>query len=314
MGKAGIETAAHTRRTDRVGLGILLILGATALVAVQEAIIKGAAETLTVWQIFFLRSLILIPALTVTAVIQGRGRATWRHAFSLWVSVRSGLFFSMYLSVYIAVPFVPIATIAAGIYTAPLFVAALSPLLTGEAVRWHRWLAITTGFAGVLLILRPGTDAFDWLTLTPVLGGLFYALSGLTIRAKGRDAPPAAFALSMAILLLVSGLAASIVLTIWAPALGGSGIPTFIGGPWAPMGWAEWGIIAALAAVMFAHGLALPAAYQNAPTTVIATVDYSYLIFVAVLGIVFFEEIPDLHAIAGMILITAAGIVVARSG
>ncbi|MEM7225765.1 MAG: DMT family transporter [Pseudomonadota bacterium] len=302
---------AGERRPDRVGLGILLILASTLLVASQDAVIKGASGDLTLWQIYVLRSLILIPALLAFGYVQGDGAATWRRSWGAWPMARAGLFVLTLVAVYGAIPFIPLSTVAAGVYTAPLFMAAISALFFGEAVRWHRWLAIAVGFAGVLLIVKPGSGSFDWLTLLPVAGGLFYALMAIVTRNRCRDIPPATLAVALASALLITGALASAALWLLAP-LGEGALSWFLTGTWGAVGLEQWGILMALAALLFANGLVHPAAYQSAPTTIIATFDYCYLIFATLLGLIFFAEVPDLLSIVGMALIAAAGMAVAR--
>jgi drug/metabolite transporter (DMT)-like permease len=67
-----------------------------------------------------------------------------------------------------------------------------------------------------------------------------------------------------------------------------------------------------LAALMVGNGLVLPAAYQSAPSIIIATFDYTYLIFATLLGAVLFSEIPDLQTVLGIVVIAGAGLIVAR--
>ncbi|PCJ91913.1 MAG: hypothetical protein COA52_08025 [Hyphomicrobiales bacterium] len=67
-----------------------------------------------------------------------------------------------------------------------------------------------------------------------------------------------------------------------------------------------------LTLLLVGNGLALPAAYQAAPTIIIATFDYCFLIWAAVLGYFIFGDVPDLQAVGGMIMIVVAGLLVIR--
>ncbi len=196
-------------RPDRIALGISLILLSTFFTALQDAIIKYASADVTLWQLYVLRSLFLIPALLVIAFAWGDGAATWRQSLRAWPMLRAMLFVLMYFSMYAAIPVLPLSAVAAGIYTAPLFVAALSAPLLGEPVRWRGLLAIAIGFAGVLVILRPGTEAFTWEMLLPVMAGFFYALSAIVTRTRCRSIPPSTLAVSLSIALLLTGAVVS---------------------------------------------------------------------------------------------------------
>ncbi len=213
----------------------------------------------------------------------------------------------MYFALYGAIASLPLATIAAGIYTAPLFVALLSAALVGEPVRRRGWLGIALGFAGVLLILKPGSEAFGWPMLLPVAGGLFYAVSALITRAKCRDVRPVSMALGMSLLLLAVGVAGS-ALMVWAPMPGGA---PFVFGRWGVVDGRVMALVAMLAALMVGNGLVLPLAYQSAPTAIIAVLDYSYLIFATLFGLWVFGDVPDVWTLAGIGMIAAAGLMAA---
>ncbi len=307
-----MAAVAENARQDRVALGIALVLLSTLFTSLTDVIFKFVSADGTIWQHFVLRSLLAIPVLLAIAFVWGDGAATWSQALRLWPMLRALLFVLMFIATYAALPVLPLATLAAGLYTSPLFVAALSALLTNEPVRRRGWFAIALGFAGVLLILRPGTEAFTWFTLLPVLGGLFYALSALVTRSKCRATPPATLAVSLNIALVVMGAAVSAVLFIWAPAPAKVAASPFLLGPWQVIGLLEWGVVAMLAALMVGNSLAVSAAYQSAPPFIIATFDYNYLIFMTAFGFFLFSEVPESQTVIGMLMIVAAGIMVVR--
>lgn len=299
-------------RQDRIALGIVLVLLSTLFTSLTDVIFKFATAGGTIWQYFLLRSLIAVPVLLGIALLWGDGTATWVRAVRLWPMVRAFLFVLMFSVTYAALPVLPLATLAAGLYTSPLFVAALSALLTGEPVRWRGWCAIALGFGGVLLILRPGTEAFTWYTLLPVLGGLFYALSALVTRSKCRDVAPATLGVSVNIALVVMGAAVSGLFLIWPPAPESVAISPFLLGTWHVFGALEWMFVVMLAALMVGNSIVVSAAYQSAPPFIIATFDYNYLIFMTVFGVVLFSEIPDWQTVMGMVMIVGAGLAVVR--
>ncbi|MGI9408211.1 MAG: DMT family transporter [Hyphomicrobiaceae bacterium] len=299
-------------RQDRVALGIALVLTSTFFTSTTDVIFKVASGSGTIWQYFVLRSALAIPVLLAIALVWGEGAATWFRALRLWPMLRALLFVLMFIVTYAALPVLPLATLAAGLYTSPLFVAALSPLLTGDPVRWRGWFAIALGFAGVLLILKPGTDSFTWFTLLPVLGGFFYALSALLTRSKCRAIPPATLGVSVNIALVAMGAAISALLFIWPPAPETVAFSPFLLGSWQAFGLAEWGFVAMLAALMVGNSLVVSAAYQSAPSAIIVTFDYNYLIFMTVFGFILFSEVPDRETVIGMIMIVSAGMMVVR--
>jgi drug/metabolite transporter (DMT)-like permease len=179
-------------------------------------------------------------------------------------------------------------------------------------VRWRRLLAIAIGFAGVLLILRPGTEAFTWLMLLPVMAGFFYALSSIVTRSRCRSTPPATLAISLSISLLITGVMVSAALYIGQPTPELVAVSPFLLGSWGALDLPGWGFVAILAVLMVGNGLVLPAAYQSAPSVIIATFDYNYLIFATLLGFIVFSEVPDRQTIIGILMIAGAGLMVVR--
>lgn len=290
---------------QKVGLGAAVIVGAVFLMATQDALIKYASADLALSQIFVLRSLMVLPVLSAIA---GRSFKTdWTHALRPWPVARAALLSSMYLLLYAAIPFLPLATLAAGFYTGPLFITLLSGFLLKEPVGPRGWSAVTIGFLGVLVLLQPGAGAFSPWTLVPVLSGFCYALAAVLTRGPCQANSPASLALSLNICLLAAG-GLLIGLGAAMPALGAAW--SFLFRTWAAMGGAEWLLITALAVFMIGIGLGLAAAYQLAPPVVIASFDYSYLVFATLWGLVLFGEVPDLPTWIGMFLILAAGLTV----
>ena len=85
----------------------------------------------------------------------------------------------------------------------------------------------------------------------------------------------------------------------------------FVFGRWGVVDGRVLGLAAVLAALMLCNGLVLPLAYQSAPTAIIAVLDYCYLIFATLFGLLLFGEVPDVWTLAGIVLIAVAGLVVA---
>ena len=287
-------------------IGVCVIVATVFTMAFTDAIIKYVSADFPLWQIFVLRSLAALPILLVI-VLCGAASAI-RPRAPCWTLARSLLLALMYVAIYAAAPLVSLSLIAAALYTGPVFTALFSAGLIGEPVGARRWGAVVLGFGGVLVILRPDTDAFSWYALIPVIAGLLYALAAVITRAKCRDEKPQTLAIMLNLSLLALGLLASGALWLLRPWLGGGeGYPFLLGG-WIVMGAPEWGVIAALAVLFVIIGIGLARAYQSAPPAIIATFDYAYLPFAAFWGWVFFADRPNLPTVAGMALIALAGL------
>lgn len=218
----------------------------------------------------------------------------------------------MWVAYYAALPLISLSAAAVAFYTAPLFMALLSRPLTGEHVGTVRWLGIVLGFAGVLIVLRPGGDTFSAAALLPVLAALFYACAALITRARCASERPLVLALGLNVGLLVAGLAAWAGMWLFPPAATSVSDHPFLFGPWTAMGAREWALMALLACLMVAFGTGVAMAYQVAPAALVGTFDYSYVVFAVVWSYFLFAERPDAATLAGVALIALAGLLVAR--
>ncbi|MFT4650836.1 MAG: drug/metabolite transporter (DMT)-like permease [Flavobacteriales bacterium] len=307
-------TVSKNNRPDRVTLAITLIVLSVFLMSVQETLFKLFSADLSLWQIFTLRGVLALPLIFVIFAVQGHRRSVWRSALSKWPLLRSLFMTLMFVAMYSAIPFLNLSTVAAGIYTAPVFVTLMSAYIIGEPVGPRGWVAIAMGFCGVLVILQPGADAFSFWAILPVFGGLMYALSNVTTRSKCQAVSPAALALSLNLTVLLAGVLISCLLMFWQPANELTSSYPFLFASWSVLSASEWGVILLLAGFTVALGMMVAAAYQSAPPSTVATFDYSYLIFMVLWDILFFSVALDGKTAIGILLIMSAGLLVMRRG
>ena len=294
-------------RADRTVLGIGIILASVLTMAFADAVVKLVSADLTLWQVFAARSLVAIQIIVALLLVTGVGL---KARAPLWAALRSALLLSTWIFFYASLPVLSLSVAAVAVYTNPIVTALLSALLIGETVGARRWCGVLLGFLGVVAILKPGTDAFSWFTLLPLVAAVLYSLAMVLTRAKCRDEAPLTLALALHGAFLIAGLIATAVLAMIGLEAGASDYPFLLGG-WAPMGGESWGLMALLGVLSAAYFVGVARAYQIAPPSLIATFDYGYLVSAALWGFVFFAETPDLLTICGMILITAAGLLVA---
>ena len=228
-----------------------------------------------------------------------------------WVALRSALLTLMWIAYYAALPLISLSAAAVAFYTAPLFIALLARLVLGEAVGPTRWLGIVLGFAGVLIVLRPGADTFSPAALLPVLAAMFYAVAAIVTRARCLGERPLSLALGLNVGLLVAGVLAPLIMSLAPPSAADATAHPFLFGPWAPMGIREWALMAALALLMVCFGTGVAMAYQVAPAAVIGAFDYTYVAFAVLWSYLVFGDQPDALAVAGMALIAIGGVLVA---
>lgn len=213
----------------------------------------------------------------------------WRLAVFRGVCVTFAQF-SFYLSLG-AMPFASATTIS---YAMALFMTAFAVPILGEKVGPVRWLAVCIGFAGVILVMNPGADTFQWIAVLPLIAAALYAISGVTSRLLDDDAP------SALLNLYSTGVSA-----VGALAL------TLATGGFSPVRSAEdFGFIVAMGAFGGAAVLCWVIAHRRTEQSNLAPFNYFGIPLAFALGWIFFGEAPFDDLFPGALLIAAGGLLV----
>lgn len=299
---------SHIHRPDNVPLGVATIIGTVLALSLGDALIKslGGAGGMGLWQLFAVRSLLAFPVLLGGAFAFLNGTRLAPESFG-WIILRSLLLTAMWIAYYLALPLLPLAVAAAAYYTLPLFIVAFAALLGGESVGRSQWMGVALGFVGILLVLRPGGEAFVWAALLPILSAILYALAMILTRTKCRNEHPATLALGLNATFIFVGLAGLVI--GWTLSIEASG---FLSPEWTSMGAAEWRTTAILASLILVASVGTAVAYQAAPASTVGTFDFAYVGFALIWGALFFAERPDNVALVGIILIVVAGVLAVR--
>lgn len=193
----------------------------------------------------------------------------------------------------------PLADAVALNFTAPLFATMLAPFILGEIVRARRWTAVAVGFAGAMVIVRPGIEVVTLDAALVLFSALMIALSTMMIKILSRTENPTAIVAYMGIFLTPIALVPALFFWRW---------PT----------WEQLGILLALGAVATLAHLCFTRAVRVADATAVMPFDFSRLVFSAMIGIFLFGEVSDLWTWVGALIITAAAVYIghreARAG
>jgi drug/metabolite transporter (DMT)-like permease len=184
------------KATDNAVLAILISIASLILFDLMGLIIKHLSSGYSAAELSAYRNIFgLIPsfiALWMTTSWRRGDRSLrirqWRLAFARGVSVTFAQ-----LMFYLSLSMMAFATATTISYSIALFTTALAVPLLGERVGLVRWGAVAIGFVGVILIMRPGTDAFNWHMLLPIGASALYAYSGVTARLIDDDVPTPLF-------------------------------------------------------------------------------------------------------------------------
>ena len=191
---------------------------------------------------------------------------------------------------FLAMRYLPLTVTSAIQFTSPLIICALSGPLLGDKVGWRRWLAILVGFTGILIIVRPGTEAFQPAALLSLGCAIFLALfSILTRKLAGVDSALTQqfYAGATPVILL-----APIAFTGWV-------------WPTAPISWIAFAVMGA--AGLGGHYLNSVAHRYATPAT-LAPFSYLSLLYLAVASWLIFNQPPDQWFMLGAAIIIASGL------
>ncbi|HHX90036.1 MAG TPA: DMT family transporter, partial [Paracoccus sp.] len=239
-------------------------------------------------QILFLRNVIAIPIIAAIIAVLASGSALRTRQPGLH-ALRGLLMVAAVWLNFTGLIYLPLAEATALVFSAPLFITALSVPLLGERVGWRRWSAVLLGFVGVLVIVRPGGATFQLASLLPVTAAVIYAV--FMISARWIDRAESFWTMMLFTMLFPMVYAAPAALIVWSPILPGD----------------LWLFLAI--AVSGSLGLALIGqAFRWAPAAVVAPFDYTALIWAAGLGWMLWGDKPVIWTILGAIIIAISGI------
>jgi drug/metabolite transporter (DMT)-like permease len=294
-------------RPDNLPLAVAVIIFTVLALSLGDALIKFTSGEFVIWQIFVLRSLLVLPVLLIYLWAKAPDSLTIPPALG-WTTLRSLMLVGMWIAYYLALPKLDLSIAAAAYYTLPIFITLFSAALIGDRISLLGWAAVTVGFLGVLLILRPKAGDFNLYSLLQLVSAVLNSLSMILTRTKCRAVNPLMLSVALNLTFVVVGTLAALSIMVFAP----EPRQGFLLAPWAEMASGEWLSMVLLATAIMIGSVGAAIAYQNGPPAVIGTFDFAYVGFALLWGMVFFAEVPDLLSLIGITLIVLAGIMSLR--
>lgn len=299
------EDAVPETSTKGLRQAIGLMVLSSFLTSIGDALVKTLTNDISVWQLYVMRALIALPLLAT--LIATKRRTARRLHRPGWLVVRSLLMVAMWVFFYAALPTVGLAVASAGLYTFPLFLVLLTWLTGGPSLTGRRIFALVLGFAGVLLVLRPTSAGYSAASLLPIGAAVCYALQAWVTRHRCQYESPWMISLAMNVGFPIIGAIMLGVLYGLPVTYANNEAAAFVVDGWSSIDPLIWLPIVALGGIIVAASASMAAAYQRGESPVIATFDYSHLVFAAIWGVVFFGEDIGWAKLGGMAAITLAG-------
>lgn len=279
-------------RTQNIRLGIGLLMIAVALFTIGEAIVKTLARDYDITQIVWARYIFhaLVTYTIFSRVNVFRLARTTRPGLHI---TRSALMLAATTLFFTSLRYLALADAIAISFVGPLLVTALSIPMLKEQVGIRRWMAIFVGFAGVLVIIRPGMGVMHWAAILPLCTAVCYAFYQILTRigARSDDTQTSLFWMS----------SFGVVVSSFA-------VPFF----WTTPGPVEWVLMAALGTVYGVGHYLLIRGLEIAPASKLSPFLYTQIIWATLLGLLIFDNFPDAATLTGGAIVIGSGLYIWR--
>ena len=271
-------------------VGVALVVMATFLLASHDAFTKYLSGfysiVLVVWARYAVHT-----SLMAVFFLPRSGVKVLRSQRPLLQGVRALCLLATSLLFVAALAYIPLAEATAVNFVAPLLVTALSMPLLGERVSPAQWLAVITGFVGVLMVVHPGSDLFTPAILLPLGSALCFCFYQLLTRVLSKvDSPVTSNFLTGLINTVLMSMAVPF---FWAWPTAEHALMLFTVGAFG----------------MLAHQF-ITNAYHHAPPALLAPLGYSQIVFAGLLGFVVFKQLPAPLSLVGIAVVCASGLAV----
>ena len=270
--------------------GILLMVASMVIFTLLDAAAKHLVQTLPPAVAVFGRYLVAF-VLSVLVIMRKGGPQLMATRHPALQALRGVMLMGATMLNFFAIMHLQLAQTAAIFFTIPLWVCALSVPILGEHVGLRRWIAVAVGFMGVLVIMRPGSDSFHWAMLLSIASSFCGAIYNIVTRkVGGRDRAET----SLFYVGLVGAAAGAVPLPfVWQTPQG--------------MQWLLLGFIGLVGTI--GHFMLIQA-HRLAPASVLAPFIYTQIVWMILVGYLFFGDVPDFWTLAGAAIVVASGLFV----
>jgi drug/metabolite transporter (DMT)-like permease len=278
---------ADSARNRLIGIGLVSLT--YLLFSLLDGSAKWLVGTVPVIVVVWLRFVThVVFAGMVLFPVRGIALVKTRHL--RWHFLRALMFVVMTGVNFWALQYLQLTVTASIFFSVPILIALASAPLLGERLDAGRWLAILAGFAGVLVIVRPGSAEFHPAMLASVVNAMLYAAFMLMTRRLAAYESPETIQ--------------------YLPAVGAAiGLAPFALAAWqSPDGWLEWTVACLLGVLGGCGHYLLALAHRYAPASVIAPFLYQQVIYMALFGYLVFGDLPSPAVWLGSGVVIASGL------
>ena len=287
--------------------GIILILIAMMVFSVQDGIMKHIYNFVSLYEIYLIRTVVSFILILIFLIITKKP-IVFKSQYPILTLCRVILFFFGFSSFYISLTVLPLGTATALFFVTPFLITIFAHFFLKEEIGPRRWSAIAVGFVGVYITLNPDFSNFNYLSLLPILCAFCYSLSMIIIKkTSDKDS-----VYTQTFTFYIGAIIFSIIFYF----VMGDGKFNTTEHPAAQFIFREWFVdIENSILFMVATGvtatlafLLLFSAYSIASPAVVSPFEYSILLWSPLIGWIYFNEVPTLSTVIGILIIVSSGI------
>lgn len=261
-----------------------------ATFTVNDSFMKAVTQVLPLSQAIAIRGVMTLAALLVLARVMGIGTLSIPARDRRLLGWRTLAELGATLTFLLALQQMPLANLSAILQSLPLAVTLGAAIALKEPVGWRRMTAIAVGFAGVLLIVRPGTEGFNIWSVLALISVAFVVVRDLTTRQFSHGLPSVTIAIYTSVAVTVMGLAG------------------FAIEDWVAVTPGVFAMLAGASAMLIMGYLFIVMAMRVGDVAIVAPFRYSALIWAILLGWLVFGDFPKGPTLLGAFIIVATGL------
>ena len=292
--------------TNQNTKGIFFIMTGMAFFSIQDSLIKYIYEDVALFELYFGRTLIQ-SIILLSFVLLTKKTIVLKTHYPILTLVRVVCFFFGFSFFYISLTFMTLAMTSALFFSCPFFMSMFAKFFLKEKIGIRRWSAILIGFIGVLIVLNPTLEEFNFFKLAPVACALCYATS-MTITKYTSDKDSIYTQMTW---LYIFAIFASIIIFL----VSGDGkfnnfsdsTMQFIFREWFTNPAEAWPYVLTMGIVASISFFCVFSAYSIASPSIVSLFEYSYIVWAMLAGYILFETVPVPRTFVGAAIIIGAG-------